>query len=122
MLKLFLFRPNGRLVVNPFPLHTVTLCSAVIGAGISGASSVFYLRQLFGDQVTIDIYEKGTVGGRLASAAFGGKEYESGGSIIHPGNVYMVNLTRMLGMCHYQPEPGRSTLNVLNYKCKYFAP
>ena len=71
----------------------------MIGAGISGASTAFYLRQLFGDQVTIDIYEKGKVGGRLASAAFGGKEYESGGSIIHPGNAYMVNLTRMLGMC-----------------------
>lgn len=84
-------------LVNIFLTRVINLCSAVIGAGISGASAAFYLRQLFGGDVSIDIYEKHKIGGRMASQAFSGKEYESGGSIIHPGNAYMVNLTHMFG-------------------------
>ena len=84
-------------VYQPICYCICVLCLAVIGAGISGASSAFYLRQLFGTDVSIDIYEKHKVGGRLASVQFSGKEYESGGSVIHPGNAYMVNFTRMFG-------------------------
>lgn len=69
----------------------------MIGAGIGGTSSAYYLRQLFGDQATIDIYEAEEVGGRLATVNLGGKEIETGGNIIHPDNQYMVNFTELFG-------------------------
>lgn len=71
---------------------------AVIGAGIGGTSSAYYLRQLFGHQANIDIYEAKEVGGRLATVYMAGQDIEAGGSIIHPRNNYMVNLTELLGL------------------------
>lgn len=65
--------------------------SAVIGAGLGGTSAAFYLRQLFGDQIQIDIFEANKVGGRTALVDIGGKEYEAGGSILHKKNKYMVD-------------------------------
>ena len=73
--------------------------SAIIGAGIGGASSAHYLRQLFGPKVDIAIYEDVSVGGRLANIKVAGQEFEAGGSMIHDQNMYMVNFTRLLGEC-----------------------
>jgi len=56
---------------------------------------------LFGEDAEIDVYEKGKVGGRLATVTIDGREYEAGGSIIHPKNQYMVNFTRILGIRNY---------------------
>ena len=56
-----------------------------------------FMREKFGDGVPIDIYEKTAIGGRMATVELAGDEYESGGSIIHPANEYMVNFTQMLG-------------------------
>ena len=75
----------------------IVLPAAIIGAGIGGTTSAYYLRELFGDRAHIEIFEPGEVGGRLATVAIDGHEYEAGGSIIHPGNQYMVNFTRILG-------------------------
>ena len=44
------------------------------------------------------MYEAGPVGGRMATVNIEGTAYESGGSVLHPANAYMVNFTRMLGM------------------------
>ena len=70
----------------------------VIGAGIGGSSAVFYLREAFGSSVSIDVFENGQIGGRLATVEVLGKEFESGGSIIHPANLYMQNFTALLGL------------------------
>jgi len=70
---------------------------AVVGGGISGASTAFFLRQQFGEDAVIDVYEKGEVGGRLATINLDSKLYEAGGSIIHEKNAYMVNFTNLLG-------------------------
>lgn len=94
------------LLLSPVQLPGVSTSStdeelpriAVIGAGIGGTSSAYYLRQLFGDQATIDIYEAEEVGGRLATVNLGGKEIETGGNIIHPDNQYMVNFTELFGL------------------------
>ena len=73
------------------------IVSAIIGAGIGGTSCAHYLRELFGKDVQMDMYEGGGVGGRLATVNIEGRQYESGGSIIHPANAYMLNFTNMLG-------------------------
>ena len=69
----------------------------MIGAGIGGTSSSYYLRHLFGDQATIDVFEAKEVGGRLATVNLDGHVVETGGSTIHPKNDYMVNFTKLLG-------------------------
>ena len=74
--------------------------SGIIGAGISGASTAYFLHELLGSGASIDVYESGEVGGRLSTVSIGGREYEAGGSVIHPGNQYMVNMTKLLGNSH----------------------
>lgn len=71
---------------------------AVIGAGIGGTSAAYFLRQEFGSGVKIDVFESGTVGGRLATESIGGQEYETGGSIIHPLNLHMKHFVDQLGL------------------------
>ncbi|XP_078589109.1 prenylcysteine oxidase 1-like [Branchiostoma floridae x Branchiostoma japonicum] len=83
---------------------------AVIGGGIGGASSAHYLRKLFGDNVSIDMYEPREVGGRLATVKIGDEEFESGGSIIHPKNHYMVKFAEELGLKHRKTFPGHFAL------------
>lgn len=80
------------MLVYDFLHHLfIIMFSAVIGAGLGGTSAAFYLRQLFGDQIQIDIFEANKVGGRTALVDIGGKEYEAGGSILHKKNKYMVD-------------------------------
>ncbi|XP_030057758.1 prenylcysteine oxidase 1 [Microcaecilia unicolor] len=71
---------------------------AIIGAGIGGTSTAFFLRQKFGRDVLIDIFERGEVGGRLATVHLEGQEYEAGGSVIHPLNLHMKNFVKDLGL------------------------
>ncbi|CAL4249217.1 unnamed protein product, partial [Meganyctiphanes norvegica] len=71
---------------------------AVIGGGIGGTSAAYFLHDLFGDNLLLDIYEPGPIGGRLATVPIGEKYYEVGGAIIHPKNMYMVNFVKQLGL------------------------
>ncbi|KAL0182245.1 hypothetical protein M9458_021620, partial [Cirrhinus mrigala] len=70
----------------------------IIGGGIGGTAAAFFLRQEFGPVVKIEVFEAGTVGGRLATENIGGNEYETGGSIIHPLNLHMKHFLERLGM------------------------
>ncbi|XP_062995519.1 prenylcysteine oxidase 1 [Elgaria multicarinata webbii] len=70
----------------------------VIGAGIGGTSVAYFLRQKFGKDVRIDVFERGEVGGRLASINLEGKYYEAGGSVIHPLNLHMKHFVKELGL------------------------
>ena len=71
---------------------------AVIGAGIGGSSSSHFLRELFGSEATIDVFEASDrIGGRLDTIEIAGKIFESGGSVIHPGNKYMGDFVKLLG-------------------------
>lgn len=70
----------------------------IVGAGIGGTSVAFFLRELFGENVDIDVFEKQHVGGRLAPVTISEQNYNAGGTIIHPGNMYMVNFTNLLGL------------------------
>ena len=52
---------------------------------------------MYGEDASIDLFEKKAIGGRLATVVIGDNEYEAGGSLIHPKNLYMVNFTKILG-------------------------
>ncbi|XP_008821470.1 prenylcysteine oxidase 1 [Nannospalax galili] len=71
---------------------------AIIGAGIGGTSSAYYLRKKFGNDVKIDVFEREEVGGRLATLKVQGHEYEVGGSVIHPLNLHMKRFVKELGL------------------------
>ncbi|KAG7511630.1 hypothetical protein JOB18_005916 [Solea senegalensis] len=80
---------------------------AVIGAGIGGTAAAFYLRQEFGPGVKIDVFESGTVGGRLATVKIGDDEYETGGSVIHPLNLHMKHFIEKLGIPQRKDVPSK---------------
>uniref|UniRef100_A0A0P4WG59 Prenylcysteine lyase domain-containing protein n=1 Tax=Scylla olivacea TaxID=85551 RepID=A0A0P4WG59_SCYOL len=76
---------------------------AVIGGGIGGTAAAYFLHDLFGDEVLIDLYEPDHIGGRLATLSVAGQEYEAGGSVIHPTNQYMKNFAAQFGLSHTTP-------------------
>ncbi|XP_051896883.1 prenylcysteine oxidase-like [Pristis pectinata] len=71
---------------------------AVIGAGIGGAAAAHFLRQYFGRDVQIDVYESGTVGGRLAKATISGQDHEIGAATIHPLSLHIKEFVQLLGL------------------------
>ncbi|KAE8618727.1 hypothetical protein XENTR_v10009475 [Xenopus tropicalis] len=77
---------------------------AIVGAGIGGTSAAYFLRQKFGKNVQIDLYEKEEVGGRLATLEMEGKLYEAGGSVIHPMNLHMKTFVKELGLSPRSPS------------------
>ena len=89
------------------------LSLAIIGAGIGGTTCAYFLRQLFGpddDDLDLTIFEMGPVGGRLANIEMGGWEFECGGSIIHPANKLMKELTQVAGENLIAVNPTNPTL------------
>ncbi|KAL6257655.1 hypothetical protein P5V15_011233 [Pogonomyrmex californicus] len=73
---------------------------AIIGGGIGGASTLHFLSELLNGNLEIDLYEAKTVGGRLATITIDGDEFEAGGSVIHPKNMYMQRFVKLLGLEH----------------------
>ena len=71
--------------------------TAVVGAGIGGTATAYFLRQEFGVGVKIDVFEPENVGGRLATVKMGDQEYETGGAVIHPLNLHMKHFIDNLG-------------------------
>eukprot|EP00111_Clytia_hemisphaerica_P007351 TCONS_00021385-protein len=72
---------------------------AVIGTGIGGASATHFLRKLLGNEVQIDVFEKNDhLGGRMHAIDVNGEQIESGGTIIHSSNRYMVDFAKDLEM------------------------
>ncbi|CAH8486588.1 unnamed protein product [Schistosoma turkestanicum] len=68
---------------------------AVVGGGIGGASSAYFLRKIFGDKVSITLFEKsGQIGGRIKAVPFCGAIRESGASTIHSSNMYMIRFAQ----------------------------
>jgi len=70
---------------------------AVVGAGIGGTMAAYHL-SLQLPEADITIFEPGPIGGRLATRIIADKEYEVGGSIIHPANRFMVNNLAICGL------------------------
>ncbi|KAK2823721.1 hypothetical protein Q7C36_020321 [Tachysurus vachellii] len=83
---------------------------AIVGAGIGGTAAAYFLRQEFGPGVKIDVYEAGTVGGRLATENIEGQDYETGGSIIHPLNLHMKHFVDRLGLSVRTEVPSKMAI------------
>ncbi|XP_033127631.1 prenylcysteine oxidase 1-like [Anneissia japonica] len=71
---------------------------AVIGGGIGGTSCSHFLRELFGDAATISLFEPKAIGGRMATVEMAGRQYESGGSVLHEKNMYMNKFVEDYGL------------------------
>lgn len=83
---------------------------AVVGAGIGGSATAYYLRKEFGAGVKIDVFEPGEVGGRLATVKIGDYEYETGGSVIHPLNLHMKEFIERLGIPPRKDVPSKMAI------------
>ncbi|XP_051903028.1 prenylcysteine oxidase-like [Hippocampus zosterae] len=83
---------------------------AVVGAGIGGSATARFLRQHFGPDVQLDVYEKGEVGGRLATVTVNRNRYESGASIIHALNLHMHDFVKQLGLKQRRSVAGKTAV------------
>ena len=88
--------------------------SAVIGGGIGGTSLSYFLKKHL-PKSSITIYEPTHIGGRLKTVDIAGKNYECGGSIIHPKNQIMKKLVREMGL-HSRPPGPDSRFTLINGK------
>ncbi|XP_045681506.1 prenylcysteine oxidase-like [Phyllostomus hastatus] len=83
---------------------------AVVGAGIGGSAVTHFLQQHFGARVQIDVFEKGTVGGRLATISVNKQHYESGAASFHSLSLHMQDFVKHLGLKHRREVVGRSAI------------
>ena len=91
--------------INPlraFKIHMNTFIT-----GIGGTSAAYFLSQELTD-VTITIFESDKVGGRLATDNIGGRNYETGGSIIHDSNKMMLDLLDKCQLKKKKPLPSET--------------
>ena len=72
---------------------------AVIGAGIGGCFAAKFLRENGGKNLDIHVFAKkgSKVGGRTAVFQFEGHLYETGASVIHSDNQYLVEAAKKHG-------------------------
>uniref|UniRef100_UPI0037E77D5A prenylcysteine oxidase 1 n=1 Tax=Semicossyphus pulcher TaxID=241346 RepID=UPI0037E77D5A len=98
LLFLGLWQTGWRSLASAPELQDPPKKIAVVGAGIGGTAAAFFLRQEFGAGVKIDVFEPGSVGGRLETVKMGDYEYETGGSVIHPLNLHMKHFIEKLGI------------------------
>lgn len=96
--------------VTQKPLKTIRKV-AVIGYGVGGASTAYFLRELLGDSVELHVFSDGKVGGRTGVTEFSGNTFEAGASIIHKKNRYMSSLSAKFGNVY--------KLILLHIKCLY---
>ncbi|KAM3725832.1 Prenylcysteine oxidase [Dirofilaria immitis] len=88
----------------------MSLKIAIIGGGIGGASSAYFLRTLVPSEANIEInlFNHGNIGGRLTTVQmpYNGKirMFEAGGSVLHPANLYLKNWMEKFGL-HKKNEP-----------------
>jgi len=98
-------------------VDTLSIFPAIIGAGLSGASTAYFLQSMKppndknkDDLFQIDIFEKSAqAGGRLALTTVQGKPYEFGASAMHPDHFYMQNFTQILGESNLMENIGQKT-------------
>ncbi len=80
---------------------------AIVGAGIAGCSTAWFLHQGLGERADITVYESDArVGGRLATVDVGGTPVEAGGTIIHETNRYMAGFVEQLSLERVAPHQG----------------
>jgi len=78
--------------VEQKPLKTIRKV-AVIGHGVGGTATAYFLQQLLGNSVELHVFADEKIGGRTGVVEFSGKKFEAGASIIHKKNHYMSGLS-----------------------------
>lgn len=80
---------------------------AVIGAGVGGCFAANFLRELGGQKLEIHVWNKkgSHVGGRTATTEFAGHTFETGASIMHSSNKYLVDAAKKYGK-HWFADKG----------------
>ena len=75
---------------------------AVIGAGVGGCFAANFLRELGGQNLEIHVWNRkeSSVGGRMATTEFAGHTFETGASIMHSSNKYLVDAAKKF--CKYK--------------------
>uniref|UniRef100_A0A8R1XX46 Prenylcys_lyase domain-containing protein n=1 Tax=Onchocerca volvulus TaxID=6282 RepID=A0A8R1XX46_ONCVO len=82
----------------------VITARTIIGGGIGGASSAYFLRTLAPSEIEIEIhlFNHGNIGGRVTTVQmpYNGKMrmFEAGGSILHPANLYFKTWMEKFGL------------------------
>ncbi|XP_034565740.1 prenylcysteine oxidase 1 [Notolabrus celidotus] len=110
LLFLGLWHSGRRSLASAPDLQAPPKKIAVVGAGIGGTATAFFLRQEFGPGVKIDVFEPGSVGGRLATVKMGDYEYETGGAVIHPLNLHMKHFIEKLGISARKEVPSKMAI------------
>lgn len=77
---------------------------AVVGAGVGGCSSAYFLRRLIGDDLDLHVFEKAVIGGRTDVIQFDGHKYESGGAVMHSSNKYLLDFAQQFGVFPRPPQ------------------
>eukprot|EP00291_Cryptomonas_curvata_P003617 CAMPEP_0172188784 /NCGR_PEP_ID=MMETSP1050-20130122/22149_1 /TAXON_ID=233186 /ORGANISM="Cryptomonas curvata, Strain CCAP979/52" /LENGTH=263 /DNA_ID=CAMNT_0012863383 /DNA_START=99 /DNA_END=887 /DNA_ORIENTATION=- len=71
---------------------------AIIGSGVSGSASAYFLRKLF-PNASIDVYEQdNSLCGRVKTVSYSGVTVEAGGSVIHVSNRYLKEFVKETGL------------------------
>ena len=77
---------------------------AIIGGGVGGTSTAYFLQELLAKyeemiDYEIDIFEQSNkIGGRVATIQFDEFDYEAGGSILHERNHYAATFRDLFGL------------------------
>ncbi|MBE3589285.1 MAG: FAD-dependent oxidoreductase [Firmicutes bacterium] len=72
---------------------------AIVGAGVAGAFSAYFLRERLGLAAEITVLEREPrVGGRVAELGIAGTRIETGATLIHTANRHMVGAVERLGL------------------------
>ncbi|GAB4820077.1 hypothetical protein N2152v2_007123 [Parachlorella kessleri] len=92
---------------------------AIVGGGVGGAASAYYLKSLLGDAVNITLFEQhDTLGGRTSSWKSGDRVddrvYELGASIAWTGNHYLRFLAGEAGLSVHDISDSDSRLAVFD--------
>lgn len=72
---------------------------AVVGAGVGGCLAAYFMRRQGGERLDLHVFQRPgcPVGGRTAVIEFCGHTHETGASIIHSSNKYLVDFAKQFG-------------------------
>ncbi|VDN23066.1 unnamed protein product [Dibothriocephalus latus] len=71
----------------------------IVGGGLCGCSTAYFLRKLMGSNVSITLFERsGRIGGRVRAEQVGDRLYETGGTIFLSSQKYINSFVDEFGL------------------------
>ncbi len=118
---LLLIPPSVLTISEPPPLRI-----GIIGTGIGGSTTAYFLRQLHNTTTThhhihLTLLEASHhIGGRVQSITADGHHLEAGASILHTTNQHLHNLSTTLHLTHTTPKKDNSRMAVWDHATSRF--